>query len=60
MKYLPLISLIIVQAVAMNLFVGVFHLDVFLSAGLSALIGASAALIIYFILRKTGPRKNGL
>lgn len=60
MKYLPLISLIIVQAVAMNLFMGVFHLDVFLAAGLSALIGASAALIIYFILKRSGAGKTGL
>jgi len=58
MKYLPSISVLVVQLSAMIVFMRVIPLDLFLSAGLSALIAMTVGLIIYFIQRRISARKG--
>jgi hypothetical protein len=58
MKYIPIISVLVVQQLAMIIFMRVVRLDIFLSAGLSALIAMIVGLIIYFIQRRIAARKG--
>ena len=60
MKYIPNIAMIIVQSLAMIFFMRVVRWDIFLSAGLSALVAMTFGFAVYFIQKRTAARKSGL
>jgi len=59
MKYVPMIAVIVVQQGAMIFFMRVVRSDLFLSAGLSALIAMAVGIAIHFTLKRVAARKNG-
>jgi hypothetical protein len=59
MKYLPLITVFIVQQSAMIFFMRVVRLDVFTSVGLATVIALVAAFTVRFVQRRMETRKRG-
>jgi hypothetical protein len=59
MKYLPVITVIIVQQSAMIFFMRVVRLDLFTSAGLAAVIALISALAVRFAQRRMARRESG-
>jgi hypothetical protein len=55
---LRLVSLIIVQQSSMIFFMRVVRWDIFVSAGLAALIAAAFGLVAYFIQKRLAARRS--
>ena len=53
------VTVIIVQPLAMIFFMRVVYWDLFLSAGLSALIALIVSVVVHFIQRRIAARKGG-
>jgi hypothetical protein len=58
MKYVPTIAAIVAQQGGMIFFMRVARWDIFLSAGLSALIAIIIGFAIHFTMRRIAARKN--
>jgi hypothetical protein len=54
------ITVIIVQQLAMIFFMRVVYWDLFLSAGLSALMALMVSFLIYFLQRRVAGRKSNV
>lgn len=59
MKYIPIIATIIVQQMAMIFFMRVVSWDLFLSAGLAAVMAMMIGFAIYFHSEALSGSKNG-